>query len=76
MKKNHYQSKYIGKKANNDLVKYNLKGIKTIFCSQIIKIEYKKYFWEITLRDNSKHQFKSLILTCPFPQLKKLAKNI
>ena len=23
----------------------------------------------------SSHQFKALILTCPFPQLKKLAKN-
>ena len=43
--------------------------------SQIIKIEYKKYFWKITLKDNSKHQFKALILTCPFPQLKKIARN-
>ena len=25
------------------------------------------------LSDNSKHQFKALILTCPYPQLKKLA---
>ena len=34
-----------------------------------------KYFWEITLKDKSKYQFKSLILTCSFPQLKKLAKK-
>ena len=27
------------------------------------------------LNDNSKHQFKSLVLTCPFPQLKKLARK-
>ncbi|MDC0511938.1 NAD(P)-binding protein [bacterium] len=65
--------KYIGMKANNALSKYYLKNIKTSFSSKIIKIKYKKYFWEITLDDNSKHQFKALILTCPFPQLKKLA---
>ena len=68
-------NKYIGKKANNDLVKYNLKNIKQSFASPIDKIYFNKYFWEITLKDKSKHQFKSLIITCPFPQLKKLAKN-
>tara|TARA_E500000178_G_scaffold61258_1_gene57928 strand:- start:1159 stop:2121 length:963 start_codon:yes stop_codon:yes gene_type:complete len=67
--------KYIGKKANNDLAKYNLKNIKQSFASPIEKINFKKYFWEITLKDKSKHQFKSLIITCPFPQLKKLARN-
>ena len=65
--------KYIGVKANNALSKYYLKNIKTSFSSQIVKIDHKKYFWEIKLDDNSKHQFKALILTCPFPQLKKLA---
>ncbi|MDC0477157.1 NAD(P)-binding protein [Pelagibacteraceae bacterium] len=65
--------KYIGLKANNALCKYYLKNIRTSFSSQIVKIVHKKYFWEIALEDNSKHQFKSLILTCPFPQLKKLA---
>ena len=67
--------KYIGWKANNALIKYQLKGINQSFESQIVKIEHKKYFWEITFKDNSKHQFKSLILTCPFPQLKILAKK-
>jgi len=70
-----FSTKYIGRKANNDLVKFNLKNIKQSFESQIEKIYFKKYFWEITLKDKSKHQFKSLIITCPFPQLKKLAKN-
>jgi len=68
-------TKYIGRKANNDIVKYNLKNIKQSFASPIEKIDFKKYFWEITLKNKSKHQFKSLIITCPFPQLKKLAKN-
>ena len=70
-----FSIKYIGKRANNDLVKYNLKNIKLSFASSIEKVNFKKYFWEITLKDKSKHQFKSLIITCPFPQLKKLAKN-
>jgi renalase len=67
--------KYIGMKTNNAICKYYLKRIKLSFASQITKIEYKKYFWEIMLSDNSKHQFKGLILTCPFPQLKKLARK-
>ncbi len=67
--------KYIGNRANNDLVKYNLKNIKHSFSSSITKIIFKKYFWEIVLKNKSNHQFKSLIITCPFPQLKKLAKN-
>jgi len=70
-----FSTKYIGRKANNDLVKYNLKNIKQSFASPIEKIDFKKYFWEITLKDKSKYKFKSLIITCPFPQLKKLAKN-
>ena len=70
-----FSTKYIGRKANNDLVKYNLKNIKQSFASAIEKIDFKKYFWEITLKNKSKHQFKSLIITCPFPQLKKLANN-
>ena len=70
-----FSTKYIGRKANNDLVKYNLKNVKQSFASPIEKIDFKKYFWEITLKNKSKYQFKSLIITCPFPQLKKLAKN-
>ena len=73
-KKKLSSTKYIGKKANNDLVKYNLKNIKQTFASPIEKINFKKYFWEITMKNKSKYQFKSLIITCPFPQLKKLAK--
>ena len=67
--------KYIGKKGNNALIKHQLKDIKQSFASQIIKIEHKKFFWEITLKNKSKYQFKALVLTCPFPQLKILAKK-
>ena len=68
-------TKYIGKNANNDLAKYNLKNIEKSFGATIIKINFNKSFWEITLKDKSTFHFKSLILTCPFPQLKKLAKK-
>jgi len=68
-------AKYIGAKGNNALIKYQLKGIKQFFTSQIIKIEYRKKFWNITLSDKSLHKFKALVLTCPFPQLKKIAKK-
>ena len=71
----HSLTKYIGKKANNDLAKYNLKNIKKSLNSTVKKIKFNNYYWEITLDDKSKHYFKSLILTCPYPQLKKLAKK-
>tara|TARA_B100000886_G_scaffold270671_1_gene194637 strand:+ start:599 stop:1561 length:963 start_codon:yes stop_codon:yes gene_type:complete len=74
-KKRSKTKKYIGQTANNDLVKHNLKRVKQSLSSPIVKINFKKFFWEITLKDQSKHKFKSLILTCPFPQLKKLAKD-
>jgi len=67
--------KYIGKKANNDIAKYNLKGIKQSFASPITKIRFNKNYWEVTINNKLKYQFKSIILTCPYPQLKKLAKN-
>ena len=67
--------KYIGKLGNNDICKYQLKKIKQNYLSHIIKIEHKKKIWEITLKDNTKYQFRSLVLTCPYPQLKKLAKK-
>ena len=68
-------NKFIGKKANNDFIKYQLKKIKQTFNRQIIKIERKNKIWEVTLNDKSKYFYKSIILTCPFPQLKKLAKK-
>lgn len=74
-KKRKRSIKYIGKKGNNAIVKWQLRNIKQTFASQIIKIQHKNLYWEITLKDKSKHRFKSIILTCPFPQLKKIAKK-
>ena len=67
--------KFIGKKANNDICKHQLKNIKQNYFSHINKIVRTKNYWEITLKNKKKFFFKSLILTCPYPQLKKLAKR-
>ena len=74
-KKKDDQKKFVGKKANNDICKYQLKNIKTNFSSNAIKINYKKKFWEITFDNNKIYHSKSLIITFPYIQLKKLAKN-
>jgi renalase len=67
--------KYIGVKANNHICKYQLKKIKQNYFAHISKIIYKKKIWEITFKDKKKILSKALIITCPYPQLKKLAKK-
>ena len=66
-------SKYIGRKANNDLCKYLIKSVKTNFLSTVTSIKFNSNHWVITLNGHHKVYFKNLILTCPFPQLKKLS---
>ena len=68
--------KIIGKKGNNAISKYLLKNISCNFNSEVIKILNKNNIWEISFLDGSTKFYKSLILTCPFPQLKKLSKTI
>ena len=65
--------KYIGTKGNNDICKYLTKNIKSNFLSTVTNIEFKSNHWVITLNHKDKVLFKNLILTCPFPQLKKLS---
>ena len=65
--------RYIGTKGNNDICKYLIKGIKSNFLSTVTKIEFKSNHWVITINNRDKVLFKNLILTCPFPQLKKLS---
>jgi renalase len=64
--------KYIGKKANNDISKYLLKGIKTNFSSPISKIKFENNYWNINIL-NKKIYSRNIILTCPFPQVIPLA---
>jgi renalase len=67
--------KVIGKKGNNAISKYLLKNVNCNFNSEVIKILKKNKVWEISISDGSKKFYRSLILTCPFPQLKKLSKK-
>ncbi len=67
--------KIIGNKGNNSISKYLLKNINCIFSSELIKISNKNKIWELDFSDGTKKFYKSLILTCPFPQVKKLSKK-
>ena len=67
--------KIIGTKGNNAISKYLLKDIDCNFNSEVVKIFNKNKVWEISFSDGSKKFYKSLILTCPFAQLKKLSKK-
>lgn len=67
--------KIIGTKGNNYISKYLLKNINCIFNSKLVKITTKDKVWELDFSDGTKKFYKSLILTCPFPQLKKLSKK-
>ena len=69
------KNKFIGVKGNNDINKYLLKKIKTNFLSKIKHINYDKNVWEIYLESGKKINFRNLIITIPYPQLKKLAKK-
>jgi renalase len=68
-------TKIVGNKGNNAISKYLLKDINCYFNNEVIKIFNKNNIWEISFSDGSKKLYKSLILTCPFPQLKKLSKK-
>tara|TARA_B100000780_G_scaffold252568_1_gene199756 strand:- start:1324 stop:2310 length:987 start_codon:yes stop_codon:yes gene_type:complete len=65
--------KYIGSKGNNDICKYLIKNIKSNYLTTVTSVKFKSNYWTITLNNRNKVFFKNLILTCPFPQLKKLA---
>ena len=67
--------KIIGTKGNNAISKYLLKNIDCSFNSEVIKIFNKNKVWEIYFSDGTRKLYKSLILTCPFHQLKKLSKK-
>jgi renalase len=61
--------KYIGVKGNNAIPKYLIKNIKTNFQSLITNIKLNDSYWEITVNNKEKINFKNLILTSPYPQL-------
>ena len=67
------EEKYIGSKGNNVISKYYTRDIKKNFQSSVKSIFFKKYFWEVKLDTKKIIKAKSIIFTCPFPQLKKIA---
>ena len=72
-KKKENSIKYIGLKGNNDICKYLIKNIKCNYHTNVTHIKFNSNYWTITLNNKDKVYFKNLILTCPFPQLKKLS---
>jgi hypothetical protein len=67
--------KFIGKKGNNVICKYYTKKIRKNFQSQVKSINYNKHFWEIKLNTEKIVKARSVIFTCPYPQLKKIARK-
>ena len=74
-KENKKHIKIIGKKANNDICKFLLKKIKCYYQREVKKIYYKNKLWFLLFTDGKVKTYKGVILTCPFPQLKKLSKK-
>jgi predicted NAD/FAD-dependent oxidoreductase len=67
--------KVIGRKGNNDISKYLLKNVKCYFQSELKKINFQNRKWNLVFNDGEIRNYENLILTCPFPQLKKLSKK-
>ena len=74
-KRKNNKEKFIGKKGNNVISKFYTKGIKQNYNFSVKSIFFNNFFWEIKLNNNKILKSKSIIITCPFPQLKKLAKK-
>ena len=74
-KENKKHVKVIGRKGNNDISKYLLKNVRCYFQSELKKINFQSRKWNLIFNDGKVRNYENLILTCPFPQLKKLSKK-
>ena len=74
-KENKKHVKVIGRKGNNDISKYLLKNVRCYFQSELKKINFQSRKWNLLFNDGEIRNYENLILTCPFPQLKKLSKK-
>ena len=74
-KENKKHVKVIGRKGNNDISKYLLKNVRCYFQSELKKINFQSSKWNLIFNDGEIRNYENLILTCPFPQLKKLSKK-
>ena len=75
IKENKNHQKIIGRLGNNDISKFLLKKINCNFQKELKKIDYNKNKWKLTFSDGDYKSYDNLILTCPYPQLVKLAKK-
>ena len=75
IKENKKHVKVIGRKGNNDISKYLLKNVRCYFQSELKKINFQNRKWNLIFNDGEIRNYENLILTCPFPQLKKLSKK-
>ena len=73
--KDDYKLRYIGKNGNNDISKYMLKKTKVLLTNEVLNISFNSGFWTLLLNNKKKVFSKNLVLTCPFPQIKILAKK-
>ena len=75
-KENKNHVKIIGRKGNNDISKHLIKNINCNFQSELEKIKFVNKKWKLVFKNNKTKYYDKLVLTCPFPQLKKLSKKI
>jgi len=74
-KENKKHVKVIGRKGNNDISKYLLKNVRCYFQSELKEINFQSRKWNLIFNNGEIRNYENLILTCPFPQLKKLSKK-
>jgi len=74
-KENKKHIKIIGQHGNNDICKYLLKNVNYNYQKELKRIYYKDKLWFLIFSDGKVKSFRSIVLTCPFPQLSKLSKN-
>jgi len=74
-KENKQHVKIIGSRGNNDISKYLINNIKCNFQSELENINFIDNKWKLDFKNNQTKYYDKLILTCPFPQLKRLSKK-
>ena len=68
--KNHI--KLIGTRGNNSISKYLLRNINCNFGFELYKVQKVKKSWKLTFLNGEIKYYEGLIITAPFPQVKKL----
>jgi len=71
--KNHI--KLIGTKGNNSISKHLLRNINCHFGFELYKVQKVKKNWKLTFLNGEVKYYEGLIITAPFPQVKKLTKK-